>query len=94
MRPHALVINTARGGLIDEDALAASLRNGRLGGVAADVLMQEDEGADWLTDSPLVKASKDGFNVLITPHIGGCTSDAMHVTEESIADLAFKRFGG
>jgi D-3-phosphoglycerate dehydrogenase len=94
MRPHALVINTARGGLIDEDALAASLRNGRLGGVAADVLMHEDEGADWLSDSPLVKAAKDGFNVLITPHIGGCTSDAMHITEESIADLAFKRFGG
>lgn len=94
MRSHALVINTARGGLIDEAALADALRNGKLGGVAVDVLRDEDEGVDWIAESPLVKAAKDGFNVLITPHIGGCTSDAMHVTEESIADVAFRKFGG
>ncbi|MBX5143082.1 hydroxyacid dehydrogenase [Rhizobium lentis] len=94
MRSHALVVNTARGGLIDEAALADALRDGKLGGVAVDVLRDEDEGVGWMKESPLIRAAKDGFNVLITPHIGGCTSDAMHVTEESIADVAFKKFGG
>jgi D-3-phosphoglycerate dehydrogenase len=34
-----------------------------------------------------MKAARDGFNILITPHIGGCTTDAMQQTEEFLAEL-------
>ncbi len=85
MRPDALLINTARGALLDERAAASALRAGQLGGVAVDVLAGEHCGAPW-HDSPLVKLAREGGNVIITPHIGGCTSDAMHITEECLAE--------
>ena len=85
MQPSALFINTARGALVDESALADALRAGKLAGVAVDVLECEHSDSDWRT-SPLIEAAKDGLNVILTPHIGGCTSDAMHTTEESLAE--------
>lgn len=61
VKPHALLINTARGGLIDEPALAAALNAGRLGGAALDVLSQEPPPADH----PLLRAR----HCIVTPHI-------------------------
>ncbi len=61
VRSHALLINTARGGLIDEPALAAALREGRLAGAALDVLAREPPPADH----PHLSAP----NCIITPHI-------------------------
>jgi len=61
MRPGAVLINTARGGLIDEPALAAALRDGPLAAAALDVLAQEPPPADH----PLVGLP----NCVITPHI-------------------------
>jgi D-3-phosphoglycerate dehydrogenase len=60
MRPSALIVNTCRGGLIDEDAAAAALRAGRLGGAALDVFETE----------PLPAASplRSLPNVLLSPH--------------------------
>jgi D-3-phosphoglycerate dehydrogenase len=60
MRPGALLVNTCRGGLIDEDAVAAALRAGRLGGAALDVFQTE----------PLPAASplRSLPNVLLSPH--------------------------
>lgn len=70
MRPGALLINTARGGVVDEAALAASLRRGHLGGAAVDVFAEE----------PLTAASAacfDGLaNVILTPHIAGLTVES------------------
>ncbi|WP_306120159.1 MULTISPECIES: C-terminal binding protein [unclassified Roseitalea] len=60
MRPHALIVNTARGALIDEDDLAAALRDGVIGGAALDVFAVEPLPAD----SPLRRAP----NLLLTPH--------------------------
>jgi D-3-phosphoglycerate dehydrogenase / 2-oxoglutarate reductase len=60
MRPGALLVNTCRGGLIDEDAAAAALRAGRLGGAALDVFETEPLPAS----SPLRSLP----NVLLTPH--------------------------
>lgn len=88
---HALVINTARGALLDERAAANALRGGGIGGVAVDVLSEEHTAAS-IIDSPLVCAARDGLNVVITPHIGGCTTDAMHLTEESMARITAQAY--
>jgi glycerate dehydrogenase len=67
LKPGAILINTARGALIDEAALVAALASGRLGGVGLDVLSVEPPPADHpLTDARAPWASR----VVVTPHIG------------------------
>jgi len=92
LKKGALLINTARGALLDEAATTAALCDGALGGVAIDVLSDEHTEASCL-GSPLVSAAKDGNNIIITPHIGGCTSDAMHITEERLAEVVVCELG-
>ena len=82
----AYLINTARGELMDEEASAQMVRDSKLAGVAVDVLRSEHDSR-CLASSPLICAARDGFNVLVTPHIGGCTSDAMRQTEELLAQV-------
>ncbi len=68
MKPGAVLINTARGGIVDEVALAAALRSGALGGAAIDVF-----GAEPLPASPHFDACP---NLLLTPHVAGLTAEA------------------
>ena len=68
MKPGAFLINTARGGLVDELALAEELRSGRLGGAAIDVF--QDEPA---TEGPLVGLDR----VVCSAHMGGSTNEAV-----------------
>ena len=68
IKPGAILINTARGGIVDEAALADALRNGRLGGAAIDVFGQEP----LLAGSPLAGLP----NVWLTPHIAGLSAEA------------------
>lgn len=89
MRPGALLVNTARGALVDEAALAAALRSGHIGGAAVDVLEGEHTDDGWQRSSVLA-AAREGFNVIVTPHIGGCTADAMHITEERLAEVVVR----
>lgn len=67
MRDDALLLNTARGSLVDEAALAAALRDGRLGGAGLDVFAEEPpEGSELLALD----------RVVATPHVGGRTTEA------------------
>jgi glycerate dehydrogenase len=87
---HAILINTARGGLIDEPALLASLRAGHLRGVALDVLAKEPPPADHpLTDPRAPFADR----VLVTPHMAWGTAEARARLRAKVADnlAAFQR---
>lgn len=86
MKPRAIVINTSRGGLIDEAALAAALQEGRLFGAGLDVFAQEPLGAA----SPL--AGLD--NVVLSPHLAGSTEEALHATALQCAEQIIDVFAG
>jgi len=76
MKSSARLINCARGGLIDEDALFEALDNGRLAGAALDVYENEPP-----TDSPLLKLD----NIVFTPHLGASTEEAQTAVGVEIA---------
>jgi D-3-phosphoglycerate dehydrogenase len=77
MKPGARLINAARGGLVDEAAVAEALEAGRLAGAAFDVLAQEPPGADH----PLV--GRD--DVIVTPHLGASSAEAQYNVAAGIA---------
>jgi D-3-phosphoglycerate dehydrogenase len=68
MKPTARIINCARGGIIDEDALADAVKNGKIAGAALDVYETEPLG-----ESPLRALGKE---VILTPHLGASTAEA------------------
>ncbi|HTF35007.1 MAG TPA: D-glycerate dehydrogenase [Myxococcota bacterium] len=76
LHPHAVVVNTARGGIVDEDALAEMLRKGRLAAAGLDVFAKEP----LPKTSPLLRLE----NVVLTPHIGS----ASLATRTRMLDLA------
>jgi D-3-phosphoglycerate dehydrogenase / 2-oxoglutarate reductase len=67
VKPGVIIVNDARGGLIDEDALAEAVRDGRVGGAGIDVFATEPTTASPLFDLP---------NVVVTPHLGASTTEA------------------
>ena len=77
MKPGARIVNTARGGLIDEMALARALEEGRLGGAAVDVFEGE----------PVTEHALFGLrNVVVTPHLGASTAEAQDKAGLTIAE--------
>ncbi len=72
MHAGAMLINASRGSVVDIEALAAALREGRLAGAAVDVFPLEPKGNDDAFVSPLIGMD----NVILTPHIGGSTLEA------------------
>ena len=85
MKPDAILVNAARGGIVDEDALVTALKAGRLGGAALDVFERE----------PVDGAHGQKFagvpNLLLTPHIAGVTDESnvrvSAVTAQNVLDV-------
>jgi len=84
MKAGAMVINTAHGSVVDEQALAGGVSSGHLKGVAVDVLSGEGQGE--LKQSPLLACAREGHNVIITPHIGSATYESIARTERAIVE--------
>lgn len=80
MKPTAYLINTSRGPLVDEAALAAALQQGRIAGAALDVFETEPLPAS----SPLARLD----TVLLTPHTGGVSDESQEVARRTIARAA------
>jgi len=77
MKPGAVLINTARGGVLDEVAVAAALKSGQLGGAAIDVF-----GTEPLPAAPHFQGCP---NLLLTPHVAGLTAEANERVSSLIA---------
>jgi len=82
-KPGAVLVNTSRGGLINEEALLSALQSGQLSAAALDVLANE---RNVHKDHPLVTYARANDNLLIVPHIGGNTYESFTRTEGFIAD--------
>ncbi|WP_283163680.1 2-hydroxyacid dehydrogenase [Brenneria tiliae] len=81
-KPTVSIINTARGGLIDEAALLSALNHRRIAGAALDCLTQEPPAKD----NPLMNAAKILPNLLITPHIGWTSASSLQVLMEKTVE--------
>ncbi|MDP8959117.1 MAG: phosphoglycerate dehydrogenase [Actinomycetota bacterium] len=77
MKPGVRIVNTSRGGVVDEEALAEAVRSGRVAGAALDVFSQEP-----LVESPLLELPQ----VVLTPHLGAATHEAQDKAGTSVAE--------
>jgi glycerate dehydrogenase len=80
MKPTAILINTARGGLVDEAALAEALKNGTIAGAGFDVLTKEPpKDGNILLDLKLP-------NFILTPHVAWASVEAMQILADQLID--------
>lgn len=94
-RRGAWFVNTARGELIDWQALLAALESGHLAGAAVDVFEGEfvPGFAERFPDHPVLRYARTHDNLLLTPHIGGSTIDAWSRTEAHTIDMVETALG-
>ncbi len=85
MKPSAYLVNVARGGLIDEDALFTALSTNVIAGAGLDVFVSEPP-----KDSPLLGLP----NIVVTPHLGASTDEAQEKAGISVANAALKALAG
>ncbi len=77
-KPNLRIINTARGGIVDEAALYSALTSGQIAGAGLDVFAHEP-----CTDSPLFQLD----NIVVTPHLGASTREAQDKASDTIAEM-------
>jgi D-3-phosphoglycerate dehydrogenase len=85
MKPTVRIVNDARGGIVDEDALADAIREGRIAGAALDVFAEEP-----LKESPLLGLP----GVVVTPHLGASTAEAQNKAGEQVAEQVVLALAG
>ena len=85
VKPTIRIINTARGGLIDEEALAKAVKEGRVAGAAIDVFSTEPATESLLFDSD---------NIIVTPHLGASTTEAQAMAARDVAEQIIDVFNG
>ncbi len=81
-KPQLLIVNCARGGIVNEDAVLKALKNGLISGYATDVLTQEPP----VNGNPLLDALQDSLNLIVTPHNAWISQNA----RQNIVDQAAK----
>jgi D-3-phosphoglycerate dehydrogenase len=88
--PEGCLVNTARGELVDEDALLRALQQGTIAGAALDVLagMHRPEFPAQAQEHPLVRHARTHRNCIVTPYYGGATRDAWEMTQTRTVELA------
>jgi D-3-phosphoglycerate dehydrogenase len=84
-KPDLRIVNTARGGIVDEDALAQAVREGRVAGAGIDVFRHEP-----CTESPLFELD----SVVVTPHLGASTKEAQDKAGVTIAEQVVLALAG
>ena len=84
-KPGLRLVNTARGGIVDEDALAEAVRSGVVAGAGLDVFAEEPT-----TSSPLFELD----SVVVTPHLGASTREAQDKAGDTIAEMVLLALGG
>ena len=76
----AILVNTARGGVLDGAAVVDMVASGHLAGAAVDVV-EGETAVGGIGSDPLVLAARATDRILVTPHIGGATLESMEKTE-------------
>lgn len=89
MKRKPIIINTARGGLVDEDALVRALDEGLIGGIGFDVLSSEPPE----DDNPLMRIAKRP-NVIVTPHVAWASDEAQQRLADQLMDNIGRFVGG
>lgn len=88
MKPTAILINTARGGLVDEAALAEALKNGTIAGAGFDVLTKEPPKEGNILLDPTIP------NLIVTPHVAWASQEAMQILADQLIDNIEAFVGG
>ena len=88
MKSSAILINTARGGLVDEAALAVALKNGEIAGAGFDVLTEEPPRNGNVLLDPSIP------NLIVTPHVAWASREAMQILADQLIDNVEAFVGG
>ena len=92
MKSSTYLINTARAELIEKGVLEKALKNKWIAGAGVDVMWNEKGDGSHLKNNSLLEYAKKNKNLIILPHIGGATFEAMEITQNYIAELVYNHF--
>lgn len=87
-----LLVNTSRGEVVDEHAVAQAIVDGRLGGYGTDVVGNDATWGGLVRPNEITPLIGQGYNVVVTPHIGGFTREAITETRSIIVDLLLDEY--